>query len=85
MIRYLCLLVTAFCAALPVVLGAQSGTNDYPSRPIRLVIPYAPGGATDIVGRVLAPKLSERLGQQIVQSEMKRWDTIVRDNKISLD
>ncbi len=40
--------------------------REYPQRPIRFVIPFAAGGATDIVARILAPKLTERMGQQIV-------------------
>ena len=38
----------------------------YPSRPVRMIIPYAPGGASDFVGRILQPKLAEQLGQQVV-------------------
>jgi len=38
----------------------------YPSRPLRMIIPYAPGGASDFIGRILQPKLSEMLGQQVV-------------------
>ena len=38
----------------------------YPSRPIRWIVPFPPGGSTDIYSRVLAPKVSEALGQQIV-------------------
>jgi tripartite-type tricarboxylate transporter receptor subunit TctC len=38
--------------------------SDYPNRPVKMVAPFAPGGPVDVVARVLAPKLSERLGQQ---------------------
>lgn len=48
------------CAALP--LQAQ----DYPNRPLRMMIPFAPGGASDLVGRIIQPRMSEFLGQQIV-------------------
>jgi len=54
----------AWIAALifPALVEAQG----YPARPVRLIAPFPPGGSVDVVARALTPKLSERLGQQVV-------------------
>jgi putative tricarboxylic transport membrane protein len=56
------------CAAAALAAAAmQAGAADqYPLRPIRIIIPSGAGGITDILGRVIAPKLTENLGQQVV-------------------
>ena len=53
-------LALALCPALSL---AQSS---YPNRPVKIIVPFAPGGASDFVGRIMQPRLSELLGQQIV-------------------
>ncbi|MBR2815166.1 MAG: tripartite tricarboxylate transporter substrate binding protein [Reyranella sp.] len=61
---------TAFAtAALPAyaqTTPAPTSTTPWPSKPIRLVVPYAPGGTTDVVARVVADYLGKRLGQNII-------------------
>jgi tripartite-type tricarboxylate transporter receptor subunit TctC len=51
---------------LAVGLAGTAFAQDYPTKPIRLIVPYAPGGATDILARQIQPGLSEQLGQPIV-------------------
>ena len=49
--------------ALTTTVAAQS---DYPNRPVRLIIPFPPGGSNDVVGRMIATQMSEKLGKQVV-------------------
>lgn len=49
-----------------VAVAAQAQTAEYPTRPVRMIVPFQPGGASDVVGRIIAPRLGETLGQQIV-------------------
>jgi len=61
---------TACMRAIAIVLGASAATvsaqTPYPNRPIRVIVPYAPGGGSDILARLLQPRASETLGQALV-------------------
>jgi tripartite-type tricarboxylate transporter receptor subunit TctC len=61
--RKLALSAALALALCPALSQAQSG---YPNRSVKIVIPFAPGGASDFVGRIMQPRLSELLGQPIV-------------------
>jgi tripartite-type tricarboxylate transporter receptor subunit TctC len=54
------------CAAALLVWAAEAYSQAYPSRTVRIVAPFAPGGAADVPVRILAPRLAEGLGQQVV-------------------
>jgi tripartite-type tricarboxylate transporter receptor subunit TctC len=53
-------------AGLLLALSTAAAAQDYPTKPVRLVIPFPPGGSNDIVGRMVGTQLSERLGKQVV-------------------
>ena len=54
--------------ALAVAISAVSGTTlaqQYPAKPVRMVVPYPPGGGTDLLARSIVPRLSEKVGQSV--------------------
>lgn len=57
--RFLCFLGLSLTATL-------AGAQGYPSKPVRLLVPFPPGGSTDMVARTISPKLGELLGRQII-------------------
>jgi tripartite-type tricarboxylate transporter receptor subunit TctC len=62
-LRSLLLTAAGVLVALTTMAAAQS---DYPNRPVRLIIPFPPGGSNDVVGRVIAQHLGEALGKQVI-------------------
>ena len=60
--RYLNIFLLAPCLITTGIASAQS----YPTKPIRFVVPFTPGGSQDVIGRLFAQKLSDRLGHQVV-------------------
>jgi tripartite-type tricarboxylate transporter receptor subunit TctC len=59
-------LKSAGVALMTLAAGSLASAQDYPTKPIRLVVPFATGGATDTSGRTVADRLGERLGERIV-------------------
>lgn len=66
----------------PLTAFAQAG-SDYPNRPIRIVVPYAPGGASDVLTRQIADRLSKRLNQSVVVDNKAGGNTIIASEEVA--
>jgi tripartite-type tricarboxylate transporter receptor subunit TctC len=70
-------------AAAPVAFATPAPAQAYPSRPIRMIVPFTPGGALDTTARAVAPLASERLGQQIVIENRPGGFTIIGNDMVA--
>ena len=68
---------TIAMAALPAFICIAAAHAQYPAKPVRIVVPSSAGGGTDIVARIVSPRLSERLGQQIVIDDRPGAGTMI--------
>ena len=59
-------LIGGTALTLPALSAARSQAPDFPTRPVRIVVPFAPGGAVDLTGRFLAERLQTTLGQNVL-------------------
>ena len=73
----------AALALISVTAHAQSGADNFPTRPLRLIIPMSAGGATDIFIRTIIPKLSETLGQQVVVDNRAGANGIIGEEMVA--
>jgi tripartite-type tricarboxylate transporter receptor subunit TctC len=70
-------------AALPFVAAPTFAWADFPSRPIRIVVSFPPGGGIDILARLMAPKMSERLGQAVIVENRAGANGLIATQSVS--
>ena len=73
------LAIVLACHIAPVIYTAVLAADAYPNKPVRLILPAAVSGSTDVVGRIIGMQLSERLGVQVVIVEYKSGGPAVID------
>ena len=69
--------VLVFFCVLAMAGNAVAQTSDYPNKPIKIVVGYAPGGGTDVTTRIISQKLSERIGQPVIVENRPGADAII--------
>jgi tripartite-type tricarboxylate transporter receptor subunit TctC len=67
----------ALVCSLALTAAVPAYSQTFPTRPVRLVVPYPPGGANDVIARLLAPRMTERLGQNLVVDNRGGGNTII--------
>jgi tripartite-type tricarboxylate transporter receptor subunit TctC len=84
------------CVVMPSGL-AWGQASKYPERPIRLIVPFPPGGSVDVTARLVGPKVAELIGQQVVigstpdqlaahiDSELKKWARVIKERKMKAE
>lgn len=77
--RQISLMAAAICTPWVSIARAQA----YPARPIRLIVPYPPGGGTDVVARIVARKMGESLGQQVVVENRPGASSIIGTDAVA--
>ena len=81
--RYTLILLLGVAQLAAAQSASTSSGQPYPTKPIRLVVPYPPGGPTDFVGRAVAAKLTELLGQQMVVDNRPGAGTVIASEMIA--
>lgn len=77
-IGYFCLLTSAFCLGI-----AGANAQGYPSKPIRLIVPLAPGGGNDTTARLMGARLTESLGQQVIVENRPGAGSVIASDIVS--
>jgi tripartite-type tricarboxylate transporter receptor subunit TctC len=84
MVRYSTAVTQILVAALLATLaGSVAAQQDYPNRPIRIIVPYPPGGSNDYLARLFSPKLTEMLGAQVVVDNRGGGNTIIGNDAVA--